>query len=104
MKHEQNYQILINEKNQIILILSSKEGEPQSPCLLYDGRNHAVLYRTPTQPILLDYLSPEIHDTLKNSAFVVVLEENEKGDDISFDYKVPLKIVRSNPITGGLEP
>ena len=103
MKHEEEYEVLLSEEQIPIFILKHKDIKPSSPFILYDGKNHATLYRRQDDVILLDYLPEEIHKIMQTTKFVIILEMNPEQNDIALDYKAKIKIVKNNPLTDGLK-
>lgn len=103
MKHEEEYEIVLSDEKIPVIILKNKDDDPQSPFILYDGKNHGTFYRRPDEVILLDYIPAEIQPLLRQAPFVVIMEMNSAQDDIARDYKALLKIVKNNPLTDGLK-
>lgn len=102
MKHEEEYEIVLSDEKIPVIILKNKAGEPQSPFILYDGKNHGTFYRRPDEVILIDYIPAEVQPFLLRAPFVIIMEMNAEQTDIACDYKALLKIVKNNPLTDGL--
>lgn len=103
MEHAKDYEIIRTEEGVLMFVIKARKGEPLNPRLVYDGGNHATLYRKSEEVILLDYLNPEILETLKKAEFVIVAEADYKKNTVVKDYKVRVKTVKNNPFCDNLE-
>lgn len=102
MKHEKNYEIFTTREGVVVFALKPRPNEPKNPRLIFDGRRHATFYRRPDEVILLDFLAQDCLEALKTAAEVLITEVDYKAEKIIRDYKVPLKVVKTNPFTDGL--
>ena len=95
---EQDFHIAVKDNN-VFIIISSYCGQPNSPEIVYDGKEHAILYRNTTTSVLLDYINPSIRENLINSNFVTVIETQKNNNELTkiIDYKAKLKIVKKLP-------
>lgn len=57
-----------------MISLHARDPEPESPVLIYDGGNHALLYRTPGSSVLLDFIHPEVRPYLLKAEQVLIAE------------------------------
>lgn len=86
-----------------MISIHARDGAPDSPVLIYDGGNHALLYRTPQSSVLLDYIHPEIREQLFKSNQVLIAET--KDYKVIREYIVTCRSVKSLPIDGtGIKP
>ena len=95
---EQNFHIAV-KNNEVFIIISSYEGKPDSPEILYDGKKHAILYRNMEISIILDYINPVVISDLITSNFVTVIEIKEEGGHLkqTLKYSTKLRIVNKLP-------
>ncbi len=76
-----------------------KDGEPLNPTLIYDGGEHAILYRNPEQAILLDYLAKEAKTELNSTPRVLIMEMGgEKMNEPVNLYTAEVKKVPMLPL------
>ncbi|MBO4519612.1 MAG: hypothetical protein J5787_00220 [Alphaproteobacteria bacterium] len=71
------YDILVNAEGDLLFCLKAREGSPDRPQMLFDGKDHALFYRTADQMIVLDYIHPEVSPLLKEVSSVLVAEFSE---------------------------
>lgn len=102
MKHAENYQIMTTKEGVPVFVIDNNRSKPDNAILLYDGGQHATLFRNDHDVVLLDYIPVKVRDIISNSSWAVVLEKNKAGDNILKDYKVMIKKVKKNPLTDGL--
>lgn len=102
MRHAQDYQAIISDQGIPVFMLPFSKSKAKDAVLLYDGGNHATLYRTDDDVILLDYLPDELKPILKKCTWAVILETNPDGSEIINDYKVKVKSIKNNPHTDNL--
>ena len=79
-QQESFYELHLNKNDEVMISIHAKDGNPKSPVLLYDGGAHALLYRTPEQSILLDFIHPDARPCLARPESVLIAEAS--------DYKV----------------
>lgn len=94
-EQEKFYDIYRNEEGGLLFAISDRGNEPQSPKIIYDGGQHALLYRTPEKVIVLDYVHPDIRDELKETPQVLIVEAD--SDDIIREYEAPVRHVKNLP-------
>lgn len=102
MKHAKDYEIVISDEGIPLFAIPYCEQKPEKPVLLYDGGNHATLFRSDNDVILLDYLPEEIRPVLDTCGWVVMIEKNKTSNDVARDYKVLIKKIKNNPLVDGL--
>ena len=103
MQHAKNYEIIISDEGVPVFMIESNRTKPDNAVLLYDGGNHATLFRNDHDVVLLDYLHDEAKKYITNASWAIVLEKNKAGDKILKDYKVNIKKVKKNHLTDGLK-
>ena len=102
MKHTGSYEIILSDQNIPVFVLPYNKSKQENPVLLYDGGQHATLFRNDHDVLLVDYLPEKIQPILNLCEWIVVLEKNKNETDIARDYKVLIKKVKHNPLTDGL--
>ena len=91
MQHARAYKIIVSQDGKIAILLHPQKGLHHNPYILYDGGDHAFLYRNPQDVILLDYLDPQITTLLQNADSVAVIEADWKTNETINDYSVTIK-------------
>ncbi len=93
------YAILTNDRNEKCILLTP-EKLPKTPAInpeiLYDGKKHALLYRSPNETIILDYIPPTQQKILKDLKSILVVEFNVKTKQPIHEYIA--KITSTNKI------
>ncbi|MCL2438995.1 MAG: hypothetical protein FWD15_00605 [Alphaproteobacteria bacterium] len=75
-----------------------REGEPLEPKILYDGGDHAILYRSPTEPIALEMIPKEWCAKLLKAPEVRVAEGQPEN---SLEYVARVEKVLKIPAVEG---
>lgn len=91
MQHAEEYQIIISKDKKLAVLLHPQKGEPRNSYLLYDGGDHAFLYRHREDVILLDYLNPAATDFLAQAGEILIIEADWEKNETLFDYIVKIK-------------
>ena len=86
-----------------MISMHARPEEPESPVLIYDGGDHALLYRTPRLSVLLDFVHPEVRPFLLKAKQVLIVET--KDYKIIREYIATCKCVKNLPIDkAGVKP
>ena len=93
---EDNFVIAEGTEGDLYCFISAKEKHPESPRVIYDGREHAVFLRGNEQKIILDYINPEVRDKLRKSKEIVMVEI--LVDTVKESYHTPLQLVDKIPV------
>lgn len=102
-EQESFYEIHLNKQNEVMISLHAREEEPSSPVLLYDGGEHALLYRTPQSTVLLDFIHPDARQALFNAPSALIAET--KNFKVVREYIAVCRQVKSLPLDGsGIKP
>lgn len=102
-EQESFYEVHLNKNNELMISLRAREEEPESPVLIYDGGNHALLYRTPQSSVLLDFIHPDVRPYLADAKQVLIAET--KDYRVAREYTVTCKRVKNLPIDeAGVRP
>ena len=87
MQQMKNYTTFVTEKGDLVIVLPLVEdAEPLNSKVLYDGKEHALLYRTPNEVIILDYLNEVAQAIMKQAGQVLIFEVDLNQQDIIRDY------------------
>ncbi len=102
-EQESFYEIHLNKHNELMISMHARESEPVSPVLIYDGGNHALLYRTPQSSVLLDFIHPDARLLLSKAKQVLIAETTNY--QIKREYTASCKHVKNLPIDeSGIKP
>ena len=86
------YDILQNDKGQIMMIIQQRSGGPENPLFVYDGSEYALLYRCKENAVYFDDIAQDARNPLKAVSEIWVVEISD--DDVVREYKVPVRIVK----------
>ena len=89
------YDILLNEDDEILIAIRARLGGVKSPQMLYDGADKILLYRNPEQTIYLVDLPKPICEALTKVSQLLMVEVHDES--IIREYMVPLKKVDRLP-------
>ena len=87
------YDILQNDKGEILIILQQRSGGPENPLFVYDGSPYALLYRSHESTVYFDDIVEGARSALKAVTSMQVVEIDD-DDEVVREYKVPLRIVK----------
>ena len=92
------YLMTADTDNNIYLIMSAKVGQPAEQAhIMYDGKEHALLYHHDSQIIILDFLPEKIRPLMTKAEKVKVVETLSDLENVVRKYDVPIKHVESYP-------
>ena len=97
---EKLYLIITNKDNKKCLFLTPKEISPlpiTNPEIVYDGKDHAILYRNNKESILLDYLPKPLQSDLAKLKELLVVEYDVNKKDIANEYIAKMTILKTMP-------
>ena len=88
------YDVLINDKGQVMLVIMSRENDPDKPLILVSGTydSLAILYRCKENAVYFDDMAEDAYNAIVKVEQVWVLEMSD--DDMVREYKVPVRVVR----------
>mgnify|MGYP007135715562 CR=1 FL=1 len=95
-EQESFYEFHLNGENELMVSLRARDTEPRSPVLIYDGGEHALLYRTPESSVLLDFIHPDVRPYLARAKSVLVAETRDYR--VAREYVAPCRAVKSLPV------
>jgi hypothetical protein len=94
---ENFYEAFLNDDDEIMFAIASRESEPEKPQLIYDGGEHAILYRNKGNTIVMDFLHPDIRPYLSKAQTILISEVNET--EVVREYEVFKKQVKNIPLS-----
>ncbi len=102
MDQERNYKVIITNEGILVFLIKARPSEPSKPFVLYDGGQHATLYRKEDETIALDYLDARVIPILSDSAKILVFELDDQIEDIKRTYEAPIKHIKHNTFVENL--
>lgn len=93
---EDSFIIAEGSEGDLYIFLEAKNSHPQSPRIIYDGKDHAIFMRSPEEKIILDYINPEIRERLRKVREVIMVET--LFDNIKESYFVSMQMVDKIPV------
>ena len=76
IEQEKNFNILKNESGKLMILIRARLEDAAKPKLVYNGGEHALLYRNDHNTIVLDYIHPAIRKALRQKKQVLIVETN----------------------------
>jgi len=86
------YDILQNDKGEILIIIQQRNGGPENPLFVYDGSENALLYRSHESSVFFNDIDVGAHIPLKSVSDLTIVEITD--DDVVREYTVPVRIVK----------
>ncbi|MBO7605559.1 MAG: hypothetical protein J6S61_03735 [Elusimicrobiaceae bacterium] len=90
--YRSRYDILQNDKGEILIIIQQRKGPAQSPVFVYDGSQYALLYRSPESSVFFDDIAEGARVPLKSVGEIQVVEIT--NDEVVREYKAGVRIVK----------
>lgn len=87
------YSFLQNEKGEIMLVMDSREGDPEDSRFIYDVTDTALLYRSLESSLVFRKIDEDACEPLKTAKEIYDVEVED--DDVKRDYKVPVRLVQN---------
>ena len=89
------YDILLNEDDEVLIAIRARLGGVSKPQILYDGADKILLYRNSEQTIYLADIPEVIRSVLQKVSKLLMIEVHDEA--IVREYMVPLKQVERLP-------
>lgn len=86
------YDILQNDKGEILIIIQQCNGGAENPLFVYDGSQYALLYRSHESTVYFEDIAEGARVPLKTVTSLQIVEI--ENDDVVREYKVPVRIVK----------
>ena len=90
------YDILLNEDDEVLIAIRARLGGVSKPQILYDGTDRILLYRNTDQTIYLADVPQAVREVLQKVSKLLMVEVHD--DAIVREYMVPLKQVERLPV------
>ena len=93
MQQLESYTAFLTEEGKLVLVVPPVGANvPEDPKIVYDGGEHALFYKTPTQVYILDYLNEVARAALREQSSILLFEVNTDFQIIVRDYDVPVEL------------
>ena len=89
------YDILLNEDDEVLIAIRARLGGVSKPQILYDGADKILLYRNSEQTIYLADVPEAVREILQKVSKLLMIEVHDEA--IVREYMVPLKQVERLP-------
>jgi len=89
------YDILLNEDDEVLIAIRARLGGVSKPQILYDGADKILLYRNADQTIYLADIPQTVREVLQKVSKLLMIEVHDEA--IVREYMVPLKQVERLP-------
>lgn len=96
IEQESKYDILRNSAGELLFIIRARLTSEEKPTIIYDGGEHAILYRNHENTIVLDYINPNVRSNLAKAMKVLVVEA--QGSSIIREYFTAVKLMDKIPL------
>lgn len=90
------YDILLNEDDEVLIAIRARLGGVSKPQILYDGADKILLYRNTEQTIYLADIPQAVREVLQKVSKLLMIEVHDEA--IVREYMVPLKQVERLPL------
>lgn len=87
-----NFMIAEGPRGELYVFMEAKDKDLESPHIIYDGKDHAVLFMNEADGVILDDIHPDIRKKLANSREVRIVETIL--EDVRHTYFADLKLVK----------
>ena len=97
---EKLYLIMVNKRNERCIFLTPENISKltvTTPEIIYDGKEHAILYRNNKESILLDYIPESQREELTKLSEILVVEYDVNKKEIANEYMAKMTIVKKIP-------
>jgi len=96
MQQKEHYKVIITNEGILVFMIKSRPSEPVRPFLLYDGSEHATLYRSENESVALDWLDERLPPILEEAEKVLIFELDDEIEDLLRSYEAPVKHIKRN--------
>lgn len=86
------YDILQNDKGEILIIMQERKGPAENPIFVYDGSEYALLYRSHESSVFFDDIAEGARTPLKSVGELQIVEIT--NDDVVREYKAAVRMVK----------
>jgi uncharacterized protein YlaN (UPF0358 family) len=100
IEQEKNFNILKNPTGDLMILIRARLDNATHPKIIYDGGEHAILYRNDDNTIVLDFIHPSIRSDLERVVTLLVVEAN--NGSIIREYTAEVKHMKEIPLPNDL--
>lgn len=84
IEQEKKFDILKNPAGELLIIIKARLTNESHPVIVYDGGEHALLYRNDENTVVLDFIHPQVRADLINKKRVLIVEA--QGNSVIREY------------------
>lgn len=96
VEQEKKFDILKNPAGDLLIVIRARMTSEEKPTIIYDGGDHALLYRNSDNTIVLDYINPAVRTNLSGASKVLIVEA--QGGSIVREYFSTVKQMKQIPL------
>ncbi|MBR5130188.1 MAG: hypothetical protein IKV03_03080 [Alphaproteobacteria bacterium] len=96
IEEETKYNILKNISGDVMILIRARIDDAVNPQIVYNGKEHALLYRSQNNTIVLGYIHPDIRTDLALASSVLIVEA--QGSSIVREYYASIKVMSDIPL------
>lgn len=96
IEEEKQYSILKNAAGDLMMLMRARLNDAEMPQMIYDGGEHALLYRSKDNTIFLGYIHPEIREELSQANSILIVEA--QSGSIIREYNSHIKHLKKIPL------
>lgn len=96
MEQERKYDILQNASGDFMIAIRARMDDTSAPRIMYDGGEHALLYRNDDNVVMLDYIHPDVREPLVDAGRILIIEVRDGA--IIREYNAPVKKIKKVPL------
>ena len=100
IEQEKNFNILKNPTGDLMILIRARLDNAIHPKIIYDGGEHATLYRNDGNTSVLDFIHPSIRPDLERVVTLLVVEAN--NGSIIREYTAEVKHMKEIPLPSDL--
>lgn len=100
VEQEKNFNILKNPAGDLMILIRARLDDAAQPKIIYDGGNHALLYRNDGNTVILDFINPSVRADLGRVMALLVVEAHDGS--VIREYMAEVKHMREIPMPTGI--
>ena len=100
VEQEKNFNIMKNPAGDLMILIRARLDDATQPKIIYNGGDHAVLYRNGDNTVVLDFIHPSVRADLERVMALLVVEAHDGS--VIREYMAEVKHMREIPLPNGL--
>ena len=92
-EYDKKYEILQNEKGDILIIIGYCKGGPVEPKVVYDGGSTVLLYRNKESSFFLTGVSENARQPIQYADNITIAEVS--GDEVIREYIAQVRLIKN---------